>query len=75
MGEKFNISDVADLRNELIQAGLDHMQSAELLQIFLMGHGFGVSPDEARNAASRMGSAGCSLEAIRQELEHLALVM
>ena len=75
MGEKFNISDVANLRNELIQGGLDYMQSAELLQIFLMGHGFGVSPDAARDAASRVGSGGCSLEVIRKELEHLALVM
>lgn len=75
MGEKFNISDVANLRNELVQGGLDYMQSAELLQIFLMGHGFGISPDAARDAATRMGSSGCSLEAVRKELEHLALVM
>jgi len=75
MGEKFNISDVANLRNELIQGGLDSLQSGELLQVFLMGHGYGVSRDAARAAASRMGGAGCSLEAIRKELEHLALVM
>jgi uncharacterized metal-binding protein len=75
MGEKFNISDVANLRNELIQGGLDAQQSGELLQVFLMGHGYGVSRDAARDAASRVGIAGCSLEVIRQELEHLALVM
>jgi len=75
MREKFNISDVASLRNELIQGGLDSLQSAELLQVFLMGHGYGVSPDAARDAAGRVGSRGCSLESIRQELEHLALVM
>ena len=75
MGEKFNISDVANLRNELIQGGLDSLQSGELLQVFLIGHGYGVSPDAARDAAGRVGSRGCSLEAIRQELEHLALVM
>ena len=75
MGEKFNISDVTDLRDELIQGGLDSLQSGELLQVFLMGHGYGVSRDAARDAASRMGGAGCSLDAIRQELEHLALVM
>jgi len=74
MGEKFNISDVANLRNELIQGGLDSQQSGELLQVFLMGHGYGVSRDAARDAASRIG-AGYSLEAIRKELEHLALVM
>ncbi len=75
MGEKFNISDVANLRNELIQGGLDSLQSGELLQVFLMGHGYGVCPDAARDAAGRVGSARCSLEVIRQELEHLALVM
>ena len=41
----------------------------------MMGHGYGVSRDAARDAASRLGSAGCSLEVMRQELEHLALVM
>lgn len=75
MGEKFNISDVANLRSELIQGGLDSLQTGELLQVFLMGHGYGVSPDAARDAASRVGSAGNSLEVIREELEHLALVM
>jgi len=74
MGEKFNVSDVANLRNELA-GSLDSLQSGELLQVFLMGHGYGVSPDAARDAAGRVGSRGCSLEAIRQELEHLALVM
>ena len=75
MGQKFDISDVANLRSELIQGGLDSLQSGELLQVFVMGHGYGVSRDAARDAATRMGGAGCSLEAIRQELEHLALVM
>jgi hypothetical protein len=75
MGHKFNIADVANLRNELIEGGLDTVQSGELLQVFLMGHGYGVSRDAARDAAGRMGGAGCSLETIRQELEGLALVM
>jgi len=75
MGQKFNVADVANLRNELIEGGLDTVQSGELLQVFLMGHGYGVSREAARDAAGRMGIAGCSLEAIRQELEGLALVM
>ena len=75
MGHKFNIADVANLRNGLIEGGLDTVQSGELLQVFLMGHGYGVSRDAARDAAGRMGGAGCSLETIRQELEGLALVM
>jgi hypothetical protein len=75
MGQKFNISDVMNLRNELIEGGLDTVQSGELLQVFLMGHGYGVSRDAARDAAGRMGGAACSLEEIHQELERLALVM
>lgn len=75
MGEKFSITEVAALRNELLHAGLDSLQTAELLQVFLMGHGYGVSPDAALDAASRVGGAGCSLEVIRQELDQLALVM
>jgi len=75
MGHKFNIADVVNLRNELIEGGLDTVQSGELLQVFLMGHGYGVSRDAARDAAGRMGSAACSLEEIHQELERLALVM
>ncbi|HYY68609.1 MAG TPA: hypothetical protein VE734_02670 [Terriglobales bacterium] len=75
MGEKFNIAELANLRNELVRGGLDLQQAGELLQLFLMGHGYGVSRDAARDAAGRVGCAGLSLEVIQQELEHLALAM
>jgi hypothetical protein len=75
MGEKFSITEMVVLRSELLQGALDSQQAAEMLQVFLMGHGYGVSPDAARAAASRVEGAGCSLEAIQQELEGLALVM
>jgi len=75
MGERFTIAEMSSLRNELLQGGLDSLQAAELLQVFLMGHGYGVSPDAALNAATRVGGAGHSLQAIQQELEDLALVM
>jgi hypothetical protein len=74
MAERFSIPEMAALRNELLQ-GLDSHQAAELLQVFLMGRGYGVSPQAARDAASRVGGAGCSLESLQKELEHLALVM
>ena len=73
MGLKFNIADVMNLRNELLEGGLDTVQSGELLQIFLMGHGYGVSREAARDAAGRI--VGCSLETVHQELERLAMVM
>lgn len=73
--EKFSLAEVAALRNELLQAGLDSWQAAELFQVFLTGRGYGVSPDAALDAAARVGHAGNSVDAMKQELEQLALVM
>jgi hypothetical protein len=44
------------------------------MQMFLVGRGYGVSPEEARNAAIRAEISGCSIEAIQRELETIALV-
>jgi hypothetical protein len=63
------------LRNELLEGGLDSWQAAELLQIFLTGRGYGVSPEAALKAASRVEGSGCSMESLQKELENLALVM
>lgn len=73
--DKFSVAEVTALRNELMQRMLDPSEAAELLQIFLMGRGYGVSPQAALDAASRMGAAGCSMDAIHRELEGVALVM
>ena len=73
--EKFTIAEVSALRNELMQRMLDPSEAAELLQVFLMGRGYGVSPTAALDAASKMGAAGCSFAAIQKELEAVALVM
>ena len=75
MAEKFSMPELSALRTELLQGGLDSRQAAELFQVFLMGRGYGVSPQAARDAASRVGGCGCSMEAIQKELEGLALVM
>jgi hypothetical protein len=74
MGDKFNVTEVAALRNELLQGGLDSMQAAEVVRMFLMGHGYGISPDAALDAASRI-TGGSTVEAVREDLENLALVM
>lgn len=74
MVEKFSMSELSALRIQLIEGGLDSIQAAEVLQMFLMGHGYGVSPDAALDAVSRVGGSGCSLEAIEKELNSLALV-
>lgn len=73
--EKFTETDLSLLREELMQSGLDHWQSAELISSFLTVRGYGVSHHAARHAASRIESVGCSLKSMQEELEKLALVM
>jgi hypothetical protein len=76
MRENFSVPELTALRNDLLQGGLiDSRDAAELLQVFLMGRGYGVSPQAALDAASRVEMAGCSLPVLQKELENLALVM
>jgi hypothetical protein len=75
MAEKFSTTELAALRSELLQSGLDSWDAARLFQMFLMGRGYGVSPEAAWDAASRIEGANCSLASIQKELEGIALVM
>jgi hypothetical protein len=75
MAEKFSAPELAALRSELLQGGLDALQAAEVFQVFLMGRGYGVSPQAARDAVGRVEGSGCSMEVIQKELESLALAM
>src|SRR5689334_22268014 len=76
MKETFTVTELNALRNDLLQSGMvDSRDAAELLQIFLMGRGYGVSPQAALDAASRVEGSGCSLPVLQRELEGLALVM
>ena len=54
MVEKFSTTELAALRNELLENSLDSWDAARLVQVFLMGRGYGVSPEAALDAASRM---------------------
>lgn len=74
LAEKFSVPELSALRSELAQ-GFDSRDAAEMLQMFLAGRGYGVSPEAARFAISRMGLAGGSMEALQRELESIALVM
>jgi hypothetical protein len=75
MRERFSVTELAALRNDLLQGGLaDSREAAELVQIFLMGRGYGVSPQAARDAVSRVEMSGCALPVLEKELEGLALV-
>ena len=73
--ERFAEADLSTLRQELMQSGLDSWQAAELISAFLTARGYGVSNHEARGAAARIESVGCSIKSMQEELERLALVM
>ncbi len=72
--EKFSVLEVAELRSELMQSGMDARDAAELMQGFLAGRGYGVSPEAARAAAFTVEGSGCSLEVMQRELDRIALV-
>jgi hypothetical protein len=74
--DRFTATELAALRSDLLQGGMiDSYEAAELLQVFLMGRGYGVSPKAALDAASRVEMAGCAMPVLQFELENLALVM
>jgi len=74
--DRFTATELAALRCDLLQGGMiDSYEAAELLQLFLMGRGYGVSHTAARDAAGRVEMAGCALPVLQYELENLALVM
>ncbi len=76
MKDRFTVTELSALRNDLLQnALLDSREAAEVLQVFLMGRGYGVSAQAAVDAVSRVEMAGCSLPVLERELESLAMVM
>jgi hypothetical protein len=72
--EKFSVLEVAELRSELLQSGLDARDAGTLMQSFLAGRGYGVSPEAARAAAFTVEGSGCSLEVMQRELDRIAMV-
>jgi hypothetical protein len=76
MKDQFTVTELNALRNDLLQGGMvDSREAAELLQVFLMGRGYGVSQQAALDAAGRVEISGCSLPVLQRELEGLAMVM
>ena len=74
--DRFTLTELAALRNDLLQGGMvDSYEAAELLRVFLMGRGYGVSPTAALDAAGRVEMAGCAIPVLQYELENLAMVM
>lgn len=73
--EKFANHELTSLRNEMMQAGIDMWQAAEVFTAFLAGRGYGVIREQARDAVVRIEGGGCSYECLQLELERVALVM
>jgi len=73
--EKFPMAELAGLRTELLQSGMDSWQAAELVKTFLMGHGYGADPAMVREAVLRLETISCSFECMQSELESVAYVM
>ena len=73
--EKFSMSELSRLRQELMQSGMDSWQAAELVTSFLSAHGYGVNADLVPVVLLRREGMGCSVDCIQAELERVALVM
>lgn len=73
--EKFPVVELAGLRTELLQSGMDSFQAAEVVTTFLAGRGYGVDPTLVRDAVLRLESNACSVDCIQTELERVAFVM
>lgn len=72
--EKFPMMELQELRDGLLQNGLDHWQAADLISAFLAGRGYGVSRQSARDAVTRIEGMGHSVDGMQSELEKLAMV-
>jgi len=75
MKDTFSSAELTALRNDLQDVLIDSREAAELLQLFLLGRGYGASPEAALDAVGRVERSGCSMPVLQRELEGLALVM
>jgi hypothetical protein len=68
MAMKLEQDDLEMLRRHLLQLGPDYCGASEVIRAFLSGHGYGVSPERARDAAVEFGRRGCSLASMEAAL-------
>ena len=73
--ERFTPTDLMALRSELLRAGVDSFQAAEIVTSFLSGRGYGISTSEARHVAFKIEVSGITAQHIQEELERVAQVM
>ncbi len=73
--EKFPAFELSALREDLLQAGLDSRQVAEVVRGFLTERGYGVSFDDARSADLASEVRSGSLQRMQETLEKVAVLM
>ena len=79
--EKFSMSELANLRNELQVYRDDAWQAADVVSAFLVGRGYGANPATIRQAVSVMDAFNRStnspqeMDAMQAALESVAYVM
>ncbi|MGC8548220.1 MAG: hypothetical protein ACP5M4_00855 [Acidobacteriaceae bacterium] len=73
--EKFSAAELTNLRTDLLRAGIDSRQAAEILTSFLMGRGYGVDSQRVMDAALHIERMTCNADCMQAELERVAMVM
>jgi hypothetical protein len=79
--EKFSISELANLRNELLEYRIDTWLAADVVSAFLVGRGYGVNSAKIRDAVCAMDAFNCTMnpiqaaDAMQAALEAVAYVM
>jgi len=76
--EKFSTSELARLRSELKQCGIDSWQAAEVVSSFLVDRGYGVDAFAIRNAVTRLepfNASVAAMDTMQAVLETVAFVM
>lgn len=73
--EKFSTEDLSHLRSNLLRSGIDSWQAAEVVSDFLVGRGYGVSAQRARDSVTRLKNPNRDFQCMQEELENLACVM
>ena len=69
---KFDLPEVAALRDRILEPGVDSFQAAEFIRLFLEKHGYG-APDKLRNDLMKQRIAPSShVDVFRWQLERIA---
>jgi len=64
--------ELETLRGHLVEMGPDYCGASEVIRAFLSGHGYGISPQLAHQAAVEFGRMGCSVDSIAHALGEAA---